>query len=119
MPVDKKFEISDDNLAVQIASGYKSYGKFEVLKNLNLNVPTGAIYGLLGPSGCGIWNSFLYYQIHEIKFNKIKIGKTTILRSIVGRLYLDSGELIVLGKKPGARNHGIPGINIIDFFITC
>lgn len=88
LPVEKKFEISDDNLAVQISSGYKSYGDYEVLKNLNMNVPTGAIYGLLGPSGC---------------------GKTTILRSIVGRLSLDSGEINVLGKKPGARKHGIPG----------
>jgi ABC-type uncharacterized transport system ATPase component len=61
---------------------------------------------------------FLYYEIHEIQFNTINIGKTTILRSIVGRLYLDSGEINVLGKKPGARNHGIPGINIINFFIT-
>lgn len=41
------------NIAVQISQGCKSYGKFEVLKNLNLNVPSGAIYGLLGPSGCG------------------------------------------------------------------
>lgn len=40
-------------MAVEISSGYKSYGKYKVLKNLNLNVPTGAIYGLLGPSGCG------------------------------------------------------------------
>lgn len=42
-----------ENLAVQIVDGCKSYGKLEVLKNLKLNVPSGAIYGLLGPSGCG------------------------------------------------------------------
>lgn len=36
-------------------------------------------------------------------------GKTTILRSIVGRLTLDAGEISVLGKKPGSRGHGIPG----------
>lgn len=53
MATTRKSEISDDNLAVQISSGFKSYKKYEVLKNLNLNVPTGAIYGLLGPSGCG------------------------------------------------------------------
>lgn len=39
-----------------------------------------------------------------------KIGKTTILRCIVGRVGLDSGEISVLGKEPGARGHGIPGI---------
>lgn len=43
------------HMAVEISSGYKAYGKYEVLKNLNLNVPTGAIYGLLGPSGCGMY----------------------------------------------------------------
>ncbi len=36
-------------------------------------------------------------------------GKTTILRCIVGRLTLDSGELSVLGKEPWAKGHEIPG----------
>ena len=45
-------------------------------------------YGLLGPSGC---------------------GKTTILRCIVGRMSLDSGDITVLGKEPWAKGHGIPG----------
>ncbi|KAK3590643.1 hypothetical protein CHS0354_013676 [Potamilus streckersoni] len=70
----------------------KSYGrgknKLSVLQGLNMNVPRGAIYGLLGPSGC---------------------GKTTLLRCIVGRLHFDSGHLIVLGDRPGAQGHGIPG----------
>lgn len=50
-------EVDYEHMAVQISSGYKAYGKYEVLKNLNLNVPTGAIYGLLGPSGCGIFKA--------------------------------------------------------------
>ncbi|KAL5019992.1 hypothetical protein ScPMuIL_002884 [Solemya velum] len=70
----------------------KSYGtgssKLHVLNDLCMTVPQGAIYGLLGPSGC---------------------GKTTLLRCIVGRLNVDSGQLIVLGGKPGTRGHGIPG----------
>lgn len=45
-------------------------------------------YGLLGPSGC---------------------GKTTLLRCIVGRLQVDSGNIIVLGNRPGARGHKVPG----------
>lgn len=45
-------------------------------------------YGLLGPSGC---------------------GKTTLLRCIVGRLQVDSGNIIVLGNRPGARGHEVPG----------
>ncbi|XP_078325748.1 ABC transporter G family member 20-like isoform X1 [Crassostrea virginica] len=71
---------------------YKSYGKkktkLEVLKDLDMTVTRGTIYGLLGPSGC---------------------GKTTLLRCIVGRLQVDSGNVIVLGNKPGTRGHGVPG----------
>ncbi|XP_053409038.1 ABC transporter G family member 20-like [Mercenaria mercenaria] len=66
----------------------RSYGKLRVLNNLNITVPRGSIYGLLGPSGC---------------------GKTTLLRCVIGRLHVDSGHVIVLGDKPGARGHKVPG----------
>ena len=33
----------DERLAVQIKAGYKSYGRFAVLKSLDLNVPQGAM----------------------------------------------------------------------------
>ncbi|XP_060081925.1 ABC transporter G family member 20-like [Ylistrum balloti] len=68
----------------------KRYGKKEdpVLQNLAVTVRRGTIYGLLGPSGC---------------------GKTTLLRCIVGRLSVDSGNLVVLGENQGIRGHGILG----------
>jgi ABC-2 type transport system ATP-binding protein len=31
----------------------KSFGKFEVLKNINLEIPPGEIFGIIGPSGSG------------------------------------------------------------------
>ncbi|CAD7092081.1 unnamed protein product [Hermetia illucens] len=56
-----------------------------------MTVPKGAIYGLLGASGC---------------------GKTTLLACIVGRRRLNSGELWVLGGHPGTRGSGVPGPRI-------
>lgn len=58
------------------------------LDGLNMTVPKGTIYGLLGASGC---------------------GKTTLLSCIVGVKHIDSGEIWVLGGKPGQLGSGIPG----------
>lgn len=49
----------------------------------------------------------LSFQLTEI-FHK---GKTTILRTVVGRVNLDSGSVTVLGKEPGSKGHQIPGLN--------
>jgi ABC-type transport system involved in cytochrome bd biosynthesis fused ATPase/permease subunit len=48
-------------------------------------------YGLLGASGC---------------------GKTTLLSCIVGRRKLNSGDIWVLGGKPGSKGSGVPGPRI-------
>ncbi|KAF5281787.1 hypothetical protein FQR65_LT14534 [Abscondita terminalis] len=70
-------------IAVLISNAFKSYGSVAVLQNLNMKVPRGAIYALLGASGC---------------------GKTTLLGCLVGRNRLVSGEARVLGEKPGSEN---------------
>ncbi|XP_043497831.1 ABC transporter G family member 23 [Polistes fuscatus] len=75
--------------AIVLKNVIKYYGKnFKVLDGLNLTVAKGSIYGLLGPSGC---------------------GKTTLLSCIVGIRKIDSGDVWVLGGKPGTKNSGIPG----------
>ncbi|XP_035721767.1 ABC transporter G family member 20-like isoform X1 [Vespa mandarinia] len=78
--------------AVCVRRACKKYGPKKnsniVLDGLNMTVPKGAIYGLLGASGC---------------------GKTTLLSCIVGRRRLNSGEIWVLGGRPGSKESGVPG----------
>ncbi|CAH0763232.1 unnamed protein product [Diatraea saccharalis] len=78
--------------AVCVRHAFKHYGSKKrpnhVLSNLNMTVSKGTIYGLLGASGC---------------------GKTTLLSCIVGRRSLNSGEIWVLGGKPGTKGSGVPG----------
>ncbi|XP_070154706.1 ABC transporter G family member 20 isoform X1 [Polyergus mexicanus] len=78
--------------AICVRRAFKKYGSKNnpniVLDGLNMTVPKGTIYGLLGASGC---------------------GKTTLLSCIVGRRRLNSGEIWVLGGRPGSKGSGVPG----------
>ncbi|XP_012287640.1 ABC transporter G family member 20 [Orussus abietinus] len=78
--------------AVSVRHAFKTYGSSKnpnnVIQNLSMTVAKGSIYGLLGASGC---------------------GKTTLLSCIVGRKRLNSGEIWVLGGKPGTKGSGVPG----------
>lgn len=72
--------VMESNTIVEIRSAFKRYGSNNpILRGLNMSVRRGEIYGLLGPSGC---------------------GKTTLLSCIVGRKFLDAGEIrLALSKK--------------------
>ncbi len=59
----------------------KNYGKFQALKNINLNIERGRVVGLIGPNGA---------------------GKTTFLKSVLGLSSCD-GTLSVLGIDPFKR----------------
>lgn len=54
----------------------RKFGDFVAVDNLNLTVPKGAIYGFLGPNGC---------------------GKSTTLRMLTGLLTPSQGKVDVLG----------------------
>ena len=67
------------DFAIEARGLRKTYGKFEALKGVNLNIPFGRIVGVIGANGA---------------------GKTTLLNSILG-LATCEGELSVLGANPG------------------
>lgn len=64
----------------------KNYGNKKVLKNINFSIPRGKIIGLLGKNGT---------------------GKTTLIKLINDLLTLDSGEILIDGKKIGVESKKI------------
>ena len=62
---------------IEVRNVTKSFDGFKALDNLSINVPTGAIYGLVGPNGA---------------------GKSTIIRHITGIFRQDEGEVLVNGE---------------------
>jgi len=61
----------------------KKYGKKDVVKNLDLRVPGGSIYGFLGPNGA---------------------GKSTTMKMILGLTKPTKGEIMVLGNEVNEKN---------------
>lgn len=64
---------------VELKNVYKNYGRKEILKDVNLNIPKGKIVGLLGPNGS---------------------GKSTMIKLINGLLTQNSGEILIDGLRP-------------------
>jgi ABC-2 type transport system ATP-binding protein len=57
----------------------KRYGEVQALRNLNLTVASGTVFGLLGPNGA---------------------GKSTLIKALVGAMTPTSGRVRVLGRDP-------------------
>lgn len=87
---------------------YKSYGKKEVLKNVNLTVPRGRIIGLLGKNGMGkttlikLINDLLTPTKGSISVNGMPVGieSKKVISYLPERTYLDKsmtiGEVVKL-----------------------
>jgi len=66
--------------AVELRNVTKTFGKVVAVDDLSLDVPSGSVYGFIGPNGS---------------------GKTTTLRMIMNIFYPDSGSIRVFGGEAG------------------
>ncbi|MCG8415781.1 MAG: ABC transporter ATP-binding protein [Pseudomonadales bacterium] len=64
---------------LRISDLHKNYGKFEVIRGLQLEVARSAIHGLVGLNGS---------------------GKTTTLECVLGLQTNDGGDITILGRQP-------------------
>ncbi|PLJ77164.1 ABC transporter ATP-binding protein [Infirmifilum sp. SLHALR2] len=67
--------------AVVVKNLVKDFGGFRALSGVSFTVEEGEVFGLIGPNGA---------------------GKTTTFRILAGLLSPTSGEVLVLGEKPGS-----------------
>ncbi len=63
---------------INITNLSKNYGQHQALKNINLEMSAGSIYGLLGPNGA---------------------GKTTLISTLVGLNTFDAGTITIQNKN--------------------
>ncbi len=73
-------------ILIQCQDIWKSYGKREVLRGLNLQLESGKIVGLLGPNGS---------------------GKTTLIKVLNGLLRVERGTVLIDGEEPGPYTKSI------------
>ena len=77
-----------DSFAVQLAGVTKRFGHHTAVDHLDLEIPSGSIYGLLGPNGS---------------------GKTITIRMIMGILLPDEGRVSLFGTDPDATRRSSVG----------
>lgn len=69
--------------AIETEQLCKSYGKHMCVKNVDLKVPEGSIYGFLGPNGA---------------------GKSTTMKMILGLVKATQGQVSVFGEEMNRKN---------------
>ena len=79
---------------IEIRHLYKAFDNHMVLRNLNMKINEGAVYGFVGPNGA---------------------GKTTTMRIIAGLLKADGGQILIDSEDIDARHKELIGY-MPDFF---
>jgi ABC-2 type transport system ATP-binding protein len=77
-----------NGIPIRLLGVTKRFGTHTAVSSLDLEIPRGTVYGLLGPNGS---------------------GKTTTIRMIMGILLPDEGELELLGGPPGVQQNARVG----------
>jgi len=72
-------DVPERPLAIRTRELTKAFGGEIAVNKINMDVPTGAVFGFIGPSGS---------------------GKTTTVRLLMGLYEPDDGEISVLGARP-------------------
>jgi ABC-2 type transport system ATP-binding protein len=72
-------QMAGDNL-IQVKEVSKQFADQIVVNQVSFDIPRGTVFGFIGPSGC---------------------GKTTTVRMLTGIYQPTSGEMKVMGQKPG------------------
>lgn len=86
-------DIADDTLAVQTIGLTKRFAGTAVVDDLDLRVPTGSVFGFLGPNGS---------------------GKTTTIRMLLGLVNPSAGSVRLLGRQmPEAANRVLPNVGTL------
>ena len=70
----------EENTGIEVDHVYKSFGKEQVLIDVNFSIPPGSIYGVVGNNGS---------------------GKTVLMKCICGFMKCDRGKIIVNGRQVG------------------
>nr|BFE60388.1 ABC transporter ATP-binding protein [Dactylosporangium thailandense] len=71
---------------IQTVALTKTFGRIRAVDGVDLTVPEGSRFGLLGPNGS---------------------GKTTLIRMLLGLVFATSGEISIMGKPVPRRLHEI------------
>lgn len=69
-----------ENTGIEVDHVYKSFGKEQVLIDVNFSIPPGSIYGVVGNNGS---------------------GKTVLMKCICGFMKCDRGKIVVNGRQVG------------------
>jgi ABC-2 type transport system ATP-binding protein len=77
---------ADPDIAISVRGLTKSYGTFEALRGIDLEVRRGEVLAVLGPNGA---------------------GKTTAVEILEGYRERDAGEVTVLGHDPARRERAL------------